>query len=106
MEERRRAPRVSVGPSQTVQMELRLRVQMVDISQSGALFVCDVRLPVGARGRLRTGLAAAPFATEVVVKRHHERTASDRRVGLGGSFSTMDEQSRRSLEQFLRRASE
>ena len=105
--ERRRTPRVAVGAAHTVQIELRHRVQMVDISQSGALFICELRLPVGARAQLRTGLGAAPFATEVVVRRHDERPATERRAAhRGRSFATMDEGSRRGLEQFLRRASE
>jgi hypothetical protein len=42
----------------------------------------------------------------LIVMRHHAPSEGDRRAGLGASFTTMDEQSRRSLEQFLRRASE
>jgi c-di-GMP-binding flagellar brake protein YcgR len=104
--ERRRTPRISVKPDHSVQVELRHRVRVVDISQSGVLVSCDAPLPVGVRGQLRTGLAAAPFAPEVVVERQDERAAADRQTRLGSKFSAMDEQSRRSLEQFLRRSSE
>ena len=104
--ERRRSPRVNVGPNQIVHVELRHRVRMMDISQTGALFACDVGLPVGSRAQLRTGLASTSFSTEIVVKRQDERPAVDRRTALGATFTTMDEESRRGLEEFLRRASE
>lgn len=102
--ERRRTPRAELLPDQTVRVELRHRVQLVDISLSGALVAGDAELPVGARGHFRAGLASTPFSAEVTVRRHQPRPLA-RQVGLGTTFSSMDEQSRRSLEQFLRRGS-
>jgi c-di-GMP-binding flagellar brake protein YcgR len=104
MIERRRTPRVELLPDETVRVELRHRVQLIDISLSGALVAADAGLPIGTRGHFRAGLAATPFSAEVTVRRHQVRPAP-RRVGLGTTFSSMDEQSRRSLEQFLRRGS-
>jgi c-di-GMP-binding flagellar brake protein YcgR len=103
--ERRRTPRVDLLPDETVRMELRHRVQLLDISLTGALVACEVKLPIGTRGQLRAGLASMPFTAELVVGRHQPRPAQ-RQVGLGAIFSSMDEQNRRSLEQFLRRGSE
>lgn len=104
--ERRRYARVDAPPGLMVQVGLRHSVQLLDISLSGALLACDTPLPAGARGRLRAGLAADPFTADLLVKREHPRTAATRHTGLGALFLSMDDSSRRSLERFLRRASE
>ena len=104
MIERRRTQRVELLPDETVRVEIRHRVQLIDISLSGALLAGEAGLPVGTRGHFRAGLAATPFSAEVTVRRHQPRPAP-RRVGLGTTFSSMDEQSRQSLSHFLRRGS-
>lgn len=101
--ERRKTPRVEVKAHDMVRLELRHRVQMLDISQSGALIACETLLPVGTRGHLRAGLASQPFASEVAVRRHHPRQATRGLTSLGAMFGGMDERSRRSLELFLPR---
>lgn len=78
-------------------------MQLLDISQSGALIGCETGLPVGTRAQLRAGLGAVPFSAEVAVKRQHVKRALRGQVGLGTQFSSMDEKSRQNLEQFLRR---
>lgn len=85
-----------------IRLELRHRVQMLDISQSGALIACETLLPVGTRGHIRAGLAAQPFSAEVAVRRHHPRASQQRGfVSLGAVFGSMDDRSRQSLELFL-----
>ena len=101
--ERRRTPRVEMRAEEVVRLELRHRVQLLDISQSGALIGCEAGLPVGTRAQLRAGLGSAPFSAEVAVKRHHVKRAPRGQVGLGTQFASMDERSRDHLEQFLRR---
>ena len=103
--ERRRTPRVDLLPDETIRVELRHRVQLVDISLSGALVAGDVKLPIGTRGHFRAGLASAPFTAEVTVRRHQARPSHQRQVGLGTTFSSVDDRSRTSLEQFLKRGS-
>ena len=103
MIERRKTPRVEVKAHDMVRLELRHRVQMLDISQSGALIACETLLPVGVRGHLRASLGAQPFAAEVAVRRHHTRHAVRGQTSVGAMFGTMDERSRRSLELFLPR---
>jgi hypothetical protein len=105
MVERRRTPRAELMVNEVCRLELRHRVQLLDISQSGALLGADTPVPVGSRGQFRAGLAALPFNAEVLVKRHQSRTAKNR-VALGMQFATMDDRSRNSLDQFLRRAKE
>jgi hypothetical protein len=83
------------------------RVRLLDISVLGVLIGCKAILPVGAEGRLRAGLGTGPFDVGVHVQR--EQAAAN--VGgeprtVGATFVSMDAMSRRSLEQFLQRASE
>ena len=101
MIERRKTPRVELGTHQVIRLELRHRVQMLDISQSGALIACETVLPVGTRGHVRVGLAAQPFASEIAVRRQHHRHASKGYTSVGTLFGSMDERSRRSLDMFL-----
>ncbi|MBA2305920.1 MAG: PilZ domain-containing protein [Acidobacteria bacterium] len=102
--DRRRTPRIDIGENEVVRLELRHQVQLLDISQSGALIGCETGLPVGTRGHIRAGLDAEPFSAEVVVQRHHVRSAVKGQVGLGTVFGTMDDRSQRTLEGFLQRA--
>ena len=101
MIERRKSPRVGLAGHPMIRLELRHRVQMLDISQSGALIACETLLPVGTRGHLRAGLAAQPFASEVAVRRHHQRQSPKGYTSLGAIFGGMDDRSRRSLDMFL-----
>ena len=106
-EDRRRVPRVEVPEELECRLEMRARVRLLDISLTGALLASDAQLPVGTRGQLRTGVAASPFAPEVQVQRTAERHSGRETVqGLGAVFVGMDEQSRQSLEAFLKKASE
>ncbi len=86
-----------------IRLELRHRVQLLDISQTGALVACEATLPVGTKGQFRAGLAALPFSAEIAVKRHHVRSPAKGQPGLGTQFAAMDDRSRQNLEQFLRR---
>ena len=103
MIERRRSPRVDVGSNDAVRLELRNRVRLLDISQSGALLAAEAGLPIGTQGHLRAGLEALPFSAEVAVRRHHVRPVPKGLVGLGAVFASMDDRSRASLDQFLKR---
>jgi hypothetical protein len=53
---------------------------------------------------MRAGLAAQPFSAEVAVKRHHPKAVPRGQVGLGSVFGSMDDRSRKHLDQFLQRA--
>jgi c-di-GMP-binding flagellar brake protein YcgR len=105
--ERRREPRVEVPEALECRLEMRTRVRLLDISLSGTLLASEAPLPVGTRAQLRTGVASSTFSPSVEVQRamdrHHGR---DQVLALGAVFTDMDEQSRRSLEAFLRKASE
>ena len=93
-------------PDEVIQVGMRHRVQLLDISQTGALIACETKLPVGTRGQLKAGIAAVPFTAEVVLNRHHPRPAPNGQAGMGAAFAAMDERSRTHLEAFVRRGSE
>ena len=102
--ERRRTPRVELNADESLRLELRHRVQLLDISQTGALVGCDTAVPVGTRGQLRAGIAAHTFSAEVDVKRHHPKAPVRTQFGIGTAFGSMDDKSRRFLDEFLQRA--
>jgi hypothetical protein len=103
--ERRHGARVSLGDGIECRLELRTRVRLIDISLSGAMLSGEINLPIGTRAQLRSGLAERPFASEMQVRRSTAPSARSEN-GLGAVFTAMDDRSRRSLEEFLRKASE
>lgn len=103
--ERRRDSRWDVRDGVQCRLDLRTRVRLIDISATGALLAGDVAVPVGTHGHLRSAMGPAPFASDVEVRR--VGTASARpALAIGAIFVEMNDRSRRSLEQFLKRASE
>jgi hypothetical protein len=83
--------------------EMRAKVRLLDISASGALLSTDTTLPVEAAGQLNAILASARFSPTLKVQR---MTPLPRNEGaeLGAVFLDMDEESRRSLEAFPKKA--
>lgn len=103
--DRRQSPRASLGTGVECRLELRTRVRLLDISMTGTLLGTDVKLPVGTKAQLRSGISANTFAPEVQVKRIAEPSPRNPTTGLGTAFTSMDERSRKSLEEFLKKAS-
>ena len=103
--ERRRAPRAMLRPSTECRLEMRTRVRLVDISLTGALLASDAPLPIGARAHLRSAVEASSFTPAVQINRVADATGQAAGRTLGAVFTAMDERSRRSLEEFLRKAS-
>jgi PilZ domain-containing protein len=101
-QDRRRSPRVMLPADEECSLQLRTRVRLVDISASGALVETDVPLPVGASGQLRFALAGASYAPTVQIRRRAGSLSKD--LNLGAVFTSMDDTSRRRLEEFLRKA--
>lgn len=101
--ERRQTPRVNVDEHLDCRFEMRARVRLLDISASGALLVTETVLPVETAGELKAVLAASRFCPTLRVRR---TAALPRNEGmqLGTVFVGMDDESRKSLEAFLRKA--
>jgi hypothetical protein len=101
--ERRRTPRVGMTERFDCRFEMRARVRLVDISASGALLSTDAVLPVETGAHLKAVLAASRFSPSLQVRR---TAALPRNEGfqLGTVFVGMDDESRKSLEAFLKKA--
>jgi hypothetical protein len=104
--ERRQSPRVALDSGVECRLELRTRVRLLDISLSGALLASELAVPVGAPAQLRSSLGPTTFNADVSVKRNVPLSPGIPLKGLGAVFTTMDERSRKSLEDFLRKASQ
>jgi c-di-GMP-binding flagellar brake protein YcgR len=100
--DRRRSPRVMLPQDEECSLQLRTRVRLLDISATGALVEADVPLPVGVRGQLRFALAGTTFTPTVQIRRRAGSQA--REMNLGTMFTSMDDTSRRRLEEFLKKA--
>ena len=100
--DRRRSPRVVLPRDEECDVQLRTKVRLLDISATGALVEAEVPLPIGARAELRFALAGAAFAPTVQIRRRAGSPARD--LSLGTMFTSMDDTSRRRLEEFLRKA--
>ena len=103
VEERRKGPRVDVVDQVHCRFEMRMRVRLVDISASGALLTCDTVLPLEASGQLKAALASGRFSPRLEVRRTASLAPMDG-AQLGTMFLGMDDESRNSLEAFLRKA--
>jgi c-di-GMP-binding flagellar brake protein YcgR len=104
--ERRHSVRVAVPEQIDCRLDLRTRVRLLDISLNGALLATELPVPTGTPAQLRSALGANAFRTEVQVRRSQSLAVGVPMNGVGTMFTTMDERSRRSLEDFLRKASE
>lgn len=104
--ERRQWPRATLHEALDCRLEVRSRVRLLDISLTGALVAGEVPLPIGTRAQLRSGIASGTFTPDVEVRRVSKPAGRVPASGMGAVFVAMDERSRRSLEQFLKKASE
>jgi hypothetical protein len=102
VEERRKGPRVGVADRVDCRFEMRLRVRLVDISASGALLTSETLLPLEASGQLKAMLASGRFSPRLEIRR--TALAPVQGAQLGAVFLGMDDESRNSLEAFLRKA--
>ena len=103
--ERRQSPRVPPASDCECRLPLRVRVRLLDISLEGALLAGDTQLPKGAATRLRLPLGHAAFDADGEVRRVAEAQISGQTAAaVAVAFVRMDEHSRRSLEEFVRRA--
>jgi hypothetical protein len=105
-EEHRRRGRVSRVDCY-LRFLVRLSVMLRDISGGGALLDVPVTMPMDAQAHLRTMLRGRRFDTDLEI----ERSIPDRRLSGSASrvavrFTTMDEDSRGALAEFLAIASE
>jgi hypothetical protein len=101
--ERRRYRRVVPGEPLDCRIVVRARVQLLDLSHTGALLAADASLPVGLSGQLTTVLGGAPVATAVQVLGSRPPRHQGGRA-IAARFRAMDDDSRVRLENFLSKA--
>jgi c-di-GMP-binding flagellar brake protein YcgR len=101
--ERRRHPRVPIGadPPLTT-LPTSATVQVLDISEHGALLAAAHPLEVGRRANLRVRLGAEPMVLQVEVRRvSHAPGPARTAYRMGAVFVDLDEDVRRKLDAFL-----
>jgi hypothetical protein len=103
--ERRRSPRAPLPASAECRLHVRTRVRLLDISLTGVLLACDFDLPPGTTAQLRSAVAAVTFAPTVQVKRVADPSGRGADSACGAMFTAMDDRSKRTLEEFLKKAS-
>jgi hypothetical protein len=101
--ERRRTPRVA-PTDLTFGVPIVREAEVLDLSVSGALVSMSAPISVGQRLQLRLLLGREPFQAWVEVRRIDHGTVTGRanRVRAGVTFTSLDENSQRTLERFLR----
>ena len=104
--DRRQQPRAMPPEPFECRLEVRARVRLVDISLTGAMLATDVPLPIGTPGQLRSNVGVTAFAPAVQVRRIAAPAGRASGAAVGAMFTSMDERSRRSLEEFLKKASD
>jgi hypothetical protein len=106
-DERRRTPRHAPAREAQAELSMVLDVEVVDLSETGALLSTDRRLGIGHRLHIRTVLGREPFAAWLEVMRVEEvrRLALGRqkRYLVGGRFMSVDDANARTLKRFLMR---
>lgn len=100
--ERRRSPRLDIGPEPELRQPRRMAVRLVDISGGGALLALDEPLPIGTTGRMRVTLGPGPFEAVVEVRRHELRPEAP--FLLGTRIVSANPRDQEALDRFLQRA--
>jgi hypothetical protein len=101
--ERRRHPRQKV-PAVTLSLPATYIAEVLDISGGGALISTPGHVARGQRGQLRTLLDREPFSAIVEVMRVEPGTRGglDTRDHVGLTFVSLDDNSRRTLNKFVK----
>jgi hypothetical protein len=102
--ERRRYPRRRAGTDFVLTIPTVVIADVLDISVGGALVSTPAQVVPGHRCQLRTLLDREPFSAAVEVLRVDEGTRSglERRNHVGLRFGTLDDNSRRTLQHFVK----
>ena len=106
MPERRRHPRHQPRGDVAINLPATHNAEVVDIGSGGTLISTPAHLVPGQRGQLRTLLEREPFSAIVEVQRVElgTRDGLERRNHVGLSFLSLDDNSRRTLQRFVRGA--
>lgn len=105
-QERRRHPRQRPAVDLAINLPATYNAEVLDISSGGALISTPAHLAIGQRGQLRTLLEREPFSAIVEVLRVDvgTRAGAERRNHVGLGFVSLDDNSRKTLNRFVRSA--
>src|SRR5688500_11070173 len=104
-EERRQTARIAARDGFELWLGRAHAVRRVEISMPGALLRASHGRPVGEHGELRTKLGDHTFCAQVEIRRVVAQAAPGEMPGrytLGVTFVSLDPETRRCLERFLR----
>lgn len=104
--ERRRHARRPPASDVSISLPATYNVEVLDIGSGGALLSTPGHVAVGQRAQLRTLLDREPFSAIVEVLRVEvgTRAGTERRNHVGLTFVSLDDNSRRTLQKFVKDA--
>ena len=99
--DRRRAARVTPPSPSEIQWPTWSTIELIDISTTGVLFAAPVAMTAGETGQLRMRLGDRAFTADVVVRRGSSTGPKAGSYRAGAEFTSLDEPSRLTLDDFL-----
>ena len=99
--DRRRTVRVAPPKSPEIRWPAWSTVELIDISTVGVFFTSPVPLSAGDKAHLRMRLGDRSFNAEIEIRREHTRSVKQSGYPLGAVFTSLDEASRLTLDEFL-----
>jgi c-di-GMP-binding flagellar brake protein YcgR len=102
--ERRRHPRVRPSHEVEISLPATYNAEVLDLSTGGALISTPGHVVLGQRAQLRTLLEREPFTViaEVLRVEVGTRAGGERRNHVGLGFVSLDDNSRKTLQKFVR----
>ena len=76
-------------------------IELIDISTTGVLFASPVAMTAGETGQLRMRLGERSFNADVEVRRGNSTGPKAGSYRVGAEFTSLDEPSRMTLDDFL-----
>jgi hypothetical protein len=99
--ERREWPRLPLSDGTEMNRPEWSTVKVLDISVSGVLFLAPERIAAGSKGQLRLRLGDNSFVGDIEIRRSDRHQTPSGGYRVGGTFTSLAEGSRASLEDFI-----
>ena len=99
--ERRQGPRVSVSGAMQSDRTLAVSVRVLDIGLSGVSVASSQSFEVGQHAHLSTRLGDCPIEADVVIRRVTAIGGDKCAYTVSARFVSLDEGTRRAMQQFL-----
>ncbi len=99
--ERRREPRVTVSDALRSDRPVAVSVRLIDIGLSGVLMASSLPFQVGQFARLSARLGDRAIETDIEIRRVSARRDDKGGYRVGARFVSLDDATRRTMQQFL-----